>query len=194
MNFDENVICAIDFVEKKWYNKAHVNQGVLSMKRRTIALILTLALLMAMAVAPLGAQAASKKIRILQVTVDGARVRSGPSSYYDVKTTVKKGGKVFYLGSIKNSFARIRTSGGTEGYMYKGFLKSYGSCYKSQVYYSRKSGLGVYKKPSTSSSRVTKLSKHQHVIVYQVKGSWAYIKTLSGKGGYVKAGSLGKAF
>ena len=169
-------------------------RGVLFMKGRAITLILALALLMVMSMAPMGAQAAAKKINILQVTVDGARVRRGPSSAYEVKTSVKKGGKVFYLGSIKNSFAHIRTSGGTEGYIYKGFLKSYGSCYKSQVFYSRKSGLGVYKKPSTSSSRVTKLGKYQHVIVYQVKGSWAYIKTLSGKGGYVKGGSLGKAF
>jgi uncharacterized protein YgiM (DUF1202 family) len=163
------------------------------MNRRFISLALVIALLAAMAIVPAGASAASK-IQILKVVVDGARVRQGPSSAYSVKTSVKKGGKVFYLGKMKNSFAYIRTSGGTQGYMYKGFLKSYGSCYKSQVYYSRKSGLGVYKKPSTSSSKVTKLSKYQHVIVYQVKGSWAYIKTLSGKGGYVKGGSLGKAF
>ena len=163
------------------------------MKRRILSVILVLVLLMATAVAPTGALAA-KKIKILQVTVDGARVRSGPSSSYNVKTSVKKGGKVFYLGSMKKSFAHIRTSGGTEGYMYKGFLKNYGSCYKSQVFYSKKSSLGVYKKPSTSSSKVTRLKKKQHVIVYQVKGSWAYIKTLSGKGGYCKAGSLGKAF
>ena len=169
-------------------------RGVLFMKRRAITLILTLALLMAMAVAPLGAQAAAKKIKILQVTVDGARVRRGPSSVYDVKTSVKKGGKVFYLGKMKNSFAYIRTSGGTQGYMYKGFLKSYGSCYKSQVYYSKKSGLKVYKKPSTHSSKATKLKKHQHVILYQVKGKWAYIKTVSGKGGYCQASALGKAF
>lgn len=163
------------------------------MKRRTISLLLAVALLLAMAVVPMGASAATK-IQILKVTVDGARVRTGPSSNYAVRTSVKKGAKVMYLGKIKNSFAHIRTSGGTEGYMYKGFLKSYGSCYKSQVYYSGKKGLKVYKKPSSHSSSVTKLSKYQHVIVYQVKGNWAYIKTLSGKGGYCLASSLRKAF
>lgn len=163
------------------------------MKRRTISLVLLIALLLATAIVPVGASAATK-VKILKVTVDGARVRQGPSSAYAVKTSVKKGGKVFYLGKMKNSFAYIRTSGGTQGYMYKGFLKSYGTCYKSQVYYSKKSGLKVYKKPSTHSSKVTKLSKHQHVIVYQVKGKWAYIKTVSGKGGYCKASALGKAF
>ena len=163
------------------------------MKRRTLSAILVFVLLMATAVAPAGALAA-KKIKILQVTVDGARVRSGPSSSYNVKTSVKKGGKVFYLGSMKKSFAHIRTSGGTEGYMYKGFLKSYGSCYKSQVFYCRKSSGSVYKKPTTHSSKVTKLGRHQHVIVYQVKGNWAYIKTLGGKGGYCKTSILSKAF
>ncbi len=163
------------------------------MKRRLISLVLLIALLLATAIVPVGASAATK-VKILKVTVDGARVRQGPSSAYAVKTSVKKGGKVFYLGKMKNSFAYIRTSGGTQGYMYKGFLKSYGTCYKSQVYYSKKSGLKVYKKPSTHSSKVTKLSKHQHVIVYQVKGKWAYIKTVSGKGGYCQASALGKAF
>ena len=162
------------------------------MNRRFISLALVIALLAAMAIVPAGASAASK-IQILKVVVDGARVRQGPSSAYSVKTSVKKGGKVFYLGKMKNSFAYIRTSGGTQGYMYKGFLKSYGTCYKSQVYYSKKSGLKVYKKPSTRSSKVTKLSRYQHVIVYQVKGSWAYIKTLSGTGGYVKKSNLKKA-
>lgn len=163
------------------------------MKRRIISLMMVIALLAAMAVAPVGAMAATK-VKILKVTVDGARVRSGPSSNYDVKTSVKKGSKVIYLGKTKNSFAHIRTAGGTDGYMYNGFLKNYGSCYKSQIYYSKKSGLAVYKKASTSSSKVTKLKKRQHVILYQVKGKWAYIKTLGGKGGYCKASSLSKAF
>ena len=163
------------------------------MKRRTISLVLLIALLLATAIVPVGASAATK-VKILKVTVDGARVRQGPSSAYAVKTSVKKGAKVFYLGKMKNSFAYIRTSGGTQGYMYKGFLKSYGTCYKSQVYYSKKSGLKVYKKPSTRSSKVTKLSRYQHVIVYQVKGNWAYIKTVSGKGGDCPASALGKAF
>lgn len=162
------------------------------MKRRVISLLMVIALLAAMAVAPMGAMAATK-VKILKVTVDGARLRTGPASTYDVKTSLKKGSKVIYLGKTKNSFAHIRTSGGTEGYMYKGFLKNYGTCYKSQIYKSKKNSLPVYKKAGHS-SKVTRLKKGQHVIVYQVKGKWAYIKTLGGKGGYCKASSLTKAF
>ena len=161
------------------------------MKRRYLSILLTVVLLASMAIMPVSASAA-KKVTILTVTADGARVRKGPSSSYDVLTSVKKGGKLFYLGKTKNSFAYVRTSTGTVGYMYKGFLKTYGSCYKSQVYYCTKKA-NMYKKASSSSSRVAKLSKNQHVIVYQVSGNWAYIKTLGGKGGFVKKSVLKKA-
>lgn len=165
------------------------------MKHRVFMVVLSVVLLLTMVVAPFSASAASsnKTVKILKVTVDGARVRSGPSSAYEVKTSVNKGGKVFYLGKIKDSFAYVRTEKGVVGYMYKGFLKSYGAAYRYQIYYSTKGGIKVCKKASSSSSRVARLSKNQHVIVYQVKGNWAYIKTLSGKGGYVRKSVLKKA-
>lgn len=169
-------------------------QGVLFMNRRILALVLTVLLLLGTVVAPVGASAASKsKVKILKVTVDGARVRKGPSSAYDIITSVKKGTKVFYLNKMKSSFAYICTDKGVTGYMYRGFLESYGVAYKYQVYYSTKGGVGVYKRTSANSTRVARLSKKQHVIVYQVKGSWAYIKTLGGTGGYVKKSNLKKA-
>lgn len=161
------------------------------MKRRILSLVLTVVLLMAV-FTPVGASAASK-IKILKVTVSGARIRKGPSSAYDVATSVKKGSKVFYLNKMKNSFAYVSSSTGTKGWMYKGYLSSYGSCYKSQIYYSKKSRTPVYKKANTHSKKVTKLSRHQYVILYEVKGGWAYIKTLGGTGGFVKTSSLKKA-
>lgn len=163
------------------------------MKRRLLTMVLALVLLASTVVAPVGASAASKKVKLLQVTTDGARVRSGPSTEYDVKTSLKKGSKVFYLGKIKNSFAYVRTAHGIIGYMYRGFLKNYGVTYLNQVYYCKSGSAGVYKRASKSSGTVTYLDKYQHVIVYQVKGSWAYIKTLGGRGGYVKKSVLKKA-
>ena len=164
------------------------------MKRRVLLAVLSVLLVVSTLLAPVSALAASKKksVPIMQVTVDGARVRKGPSSDYDVIVSVKNGAKLFYLGKGKDSFYKVRTDHGVVGYMYKGFLKSYGACYQSQVYYASKK-VKVYKKASTHSSRKTTLSKGQHVIVYQVKGSWAYIKTLGGKGGYVKKSALKKA-
>ncbi|MBQ3424802.1 MAG: SH3 domain-containing protein [Clostridia bacterium] len=159
--------------------------------KRNVSVLLLVALLLSMLVMPVSAYAATK-VKILKVTADGARVRRGPGNY-EVVVSVKKGSKVFYLGKTTNSFAHVRTAYGKTGYMYKGFLKSYGSCYLSQVYCSKKSSVSVYKSPSTRSKRVTKLSKRQHVVVYQVKGSWAYIKTLGGTGGFVKKSNLKKA-
>lgn len=163
----------------------------MQMKRRIISALVAMMLIVSVLAVP-GASAATK-VKILKVTVDGARVRKGPASTYDVKTSVKKGGKVFYLGKTTNSFAYVRTSSGTVGYMYEGYLKSYGTCYKSQVYYSKKNKVPVYKKKGGHGKRVTRLSKKQHVIVYQVKGKWAYIKTLGGTGGYVRKSYLKKA-
>ena len=37
------------------------------------------------------------------------------------------------------------------------------------------------------------LGRNEHVIVYEVQGSWAYVRTLDGKGGFVKVSSLKKA-
>lgn len=164
------------------------------MKRRIIALLLTVLLLVGSFAVPVSASAASKsKVKILKVNVEGARIRTGPSSAYDIKTSVSKGTKVFYLNKMKNSFAYICTEKGVTGYMYRGFLDSYGVAYKYQVYYCTDRSIGVYQKTNTDSKKVTKLSKGQRVIVYQVKGNWAYIKTLSGTGGYVKKKYLKKA-
>lgn len=164
------------------------------MKRRIWKVMLSVLLLAALVSAPVSAFAAARKtVTIMKVTVDGARVRSGPSSAYEVLTSIAKGGKVFYLNKTKNSFARVRTAHGIVGYMYQGFLESYGAAYMDQVYYCANRSAKVYKKASTGSKRVTTLNRGQHVIVYQVKGSWAYIKTLGGKGGYVKKSALKKA-
>ena len=104
------------------------------MKRRVLLMLLSV-LLIASMVMPASAYAASKKtVQILQVTVDGARGRKGPGSSYDVITSVRNGGKVFYLGKEKSSFYYVRTDHGVQGYMYKGFLKSYGAAYKDQIY------------------------------------------------------------
>lgn len=158
-------------------------------------MVLCLLLIASMFIAPVSASAASgnKVVQILKVTADGARLREGPSSAYEVITSLKDGEKVFYLDKQVDAFCRVRTSKGKIGYMYKGFLKSYGAAYYDQIYYSKNKSVKVYKKASTSTKKVAVLSKNQHVIVYEVKGRWAYIKTLGGTGGYVKKSNLAKA-
>lgn len=162
------------------------------MKRKVLMMALAVLLVASLMSAPMSALASSKTVQILKVSVDGARLRSGPSSEYSIITSLSKGSKVFYAGSQKNSFCYICTSHGKKGYVFRDFLSSYGVAYKSQIYYASKSAK-VHKKASSGSSGVTTLSKGQHVLVYQTKGSWAYIKTLGGKGGYVKKSVLKKA-
>lgn len=163
------------------------------MKGRVLKMVLAVLLVASMLMAPMSALAASKStVQILKVNVDGARLRRGPSSAYDVITSLDKGTKVFYMNKQKDSFCYVCTAYGVRGYVFRDYLSSYGAAYTNQIYYA-KSSTKVYKKASTGSGKVTSLGKGQHVIVYQTRGSWAYIKTLGGKGGYVKTSSLKKA-
>lgn len=164
------------------------------MKRRVLSLLLCVMLVASMLIVPTTAFASSgKMVKLFKVTVDGARVRKGPGSSYEVVTSVKKSSKVFYLGKTVNSFCYVRTSNGDIGYMYRGFLKAYGAVPLDQVYYCTAKKATVYKRTSKGAKRIGWLYRNQHVIVYEVRGNWAYIKSLSGKSGYVKKSALKKA-
>jgi len=159
-------------------------------KKRVFLIALCMMLLTSMVLAPISASASV--VRIMKVNVNGARLRTGPGESSILKPSLKKGERVFYWGKHANAFYYVRTSTGRVGYVYKRYLTSYGAVNSSQIYYAA-GKVNVYKKTSTGARRVTKLSNRQHVIVYEARGGWAYIKTLSGKGGYVKMSSLRKA-
>lgn len=164
------------------------------MKRKWIMMVTALLLLTAMVIAPVSASAASKKIvYVVKITVQGARLREGPSSAYKIITSLPKDSRVFTLNKRQNAFCFVYTEDGQRGFVYKGFLKAYGAVAVDQVYYNKNNSLTVYKKANTNSGRVTTLYKNQHIIVYQTQGEWAYIKTLRGKGGFVKISGLRKA-
>ena len=134
------------------------------------------------------ASAKSKSMKILKVTVSGARLREGPGDY-EVITTLKKGEKVFYSGKTVKSWCLVCTSSGKIGYVYKGFLASYGTVRVDQIYYTT-AKTKLYKKPSTKASKVTSLGKREFLIIYKKAGNWAYGKTLTGKSGYIPLGKL----
>ena len=81
--------------------------------RATLCAILVAALLL-----PIYALA-SGNVKILNVTVDGARVRNED---HEIITSLKSGTKVFYLGKKIGSNSLVRISNGLEGYVYDGFL------------------------------------------------------------------------
>ena len=134
---------------------------------------------------------AASVVKVMKINVSGARLRSGPGAS-EIITSLKKGTKVLYTGKKTNAFCYVRTSSGKKGYVYDKFLSTYGAAYSKQLYSTTKK-IHMFRKASTKSSKIKKLSKHTLVIVYEVRGSWAYVKTLSGKGGFVKASCLTKA-
>ena len=158
------------------------------MKKRFLAAVLCVMLLASIFVVP---ASAASVVKVMKINVSGARLRKGPGES-DIITSLKKGTKVLYTGKKVNAFCYVRTSNGKKGYVYDKFLSTYGAAYSNQVYYTTKK-INMYRRASTRSGRVKKLSKRTLVIVYEVRGSWAYVKTLSGKGGFVKASSLSKA-
>lgn len=159
-------------------------------------LVIMLAVMLTMtAVLPTvsSAMAASKKkvIYIVNIDNDGVRVRSTPrgGSTDNVMTSLKKGTKLFYLGSSGSWYKVCSEFGPTSGYIYKGYASYYGAVAYDNIF--KADGRArVYSRPSTSSSRVTTLQDNQFVIVYAVSGSWAYIHTISGKRGYVRTSQL----
>jgi len=163
-------------------------------KRRIMCLALCLLMIVGMVAMPVSASAAMKDrvVKIMKVNVQGARLRKGPTSKYDVITSLGKGDCVFYLEKTKTAFKYVRSSTGKIGYVYEGFLNDYGACKLSQVYYVT----GTTKlcdRPKEISNRVDTLEKKEHVIVYKTRGGWAFVKTLQGKGGYVRLSRLRKA-
>ena len=155
------------------------------MKHKYLRMIVCMTLVITMLVGSCPvASARSSTIKLLKVTADGARLREGGSSDYDVITTLKKGTKVFYYGKNSNYFCYVCTSDGKTGYVYKGYLSSYGTVRTDQIYYTTKKAT-IYKKASTSSSKVTTIAKNRFVIILKKVGNWGYVQTLDGKSGFV---------
>ncbi len=131
-------------------------------------------------------------MKVLKCNVSGGRLREGPSTAYDVVSSLKRGEKVLYSGKTKNAFSLVSTADGRVGYVYKGYLSSYGSVRDSQVYYTRTGNMKLYKKPSTKSGTAVRLRKKQFIFVYKKAGNWAYVRTMEGKAGYIPLSNIKK--
>ena len=162
-------------------------QGVNTLKRRLISAVLCLMLIVSMFAMPVTAYAKTSKIMKVNT---GSNLRD-PDDYQHIVGHVKKGTKVLWNGKTKKAFCLVTTSSGKTGYIYKGYLNEYGAVNTSQVYVT-KSSCRIYKKNSTSSKSVAKLSKGKYVLVYATQKGWAYVKTTSGKGGFMKTSDLRK--
>ena len=156
------------------------------MKRRILMVALCMMLIVSTVLAPVSASAST--VKIMKVNVEGARMRKGSGLFIN-KPSLKKGERVFYAGKQYKAFYYVCTASGRKGYVYKRYLSSYGAVNSKQIFYTT-GKTKIYKKPNSKSSRIGSIAKHRYIIVYEIRGNWAYIKTMSGKGGFVKISSL----
>ena len=159
------------------------------MKKRVLWMAVCLVMILSTVIAPLSASAASGTAKILKVNTN-ANLRD-PDDYQHILSYMKSGTKVLWTGKTKKAFYLVTTTGGQTGYVFRDYLSRYGAVNLSQLYKTRSSAK-IYKKPSTSSRKVTSVGKGRFVLVYGTSSGWAYVKTTSGKGGYMKLSNLKK--
>ena len=134
------------------------------------------------------------------VTADSLNVRSGAGTSYSVITKLSKGTVVDVLESASNGWKKIKTSGGTTGWVSGEYLTT-GSAgnsstnnstsqtsYKATV---NTDSLNMRKGAGTSYSVITKLSNGTVVDVLEsASNGWKKIKTSNGTTGWVSGSYL----
>ncbi len=117
------------------------------------------------------------------ITSSSLKVRSGPSTGYDVITTINKGTTFNVLGK-SGSWYYIELSNGTKGYASADYIKK-GSGYSTCTIANTSSTVNVRKGPGTTYAVVTTVKKGEVVHLLDDSGSWYKIKTAAGKEGYI---------
>ena len=161
------------------------------MKRNLWRSILCLSLILVLVLAPMSGVAATKTAKILKINVDQARMRTGASG--EIITTLAQGTKVLYLNRTDGAYCKVCTTNGTTGYVYKGFLSSYGAVRSNQVYVT-KGSTTLYKRSGNSLRKSSTIKEGVYMLVYKTNGSWAQVKSMTGKSGYVRLSGIKKVF
>lgn len=162
------------------------------MKRVMKSLICSL-LIVAMLAASAPAFAASSVARIMKVNTDYARIRESASEGSAVIARLRKGTKLLYWGVKDDAMYKVLTSSGKTGYVYGGYLSTYGAMNLKSVYITT-ARTQLYKRSGSSLKKNGTLAKGKYVMVYKAANGWAYIKTMTGKGAYVQTSNLKRAF
>ena len=113
--------------------------------------------------------------------------RKGPSMNYSIMRKVYKGYKLTYLGKNGN-WIKVKYDG-TTGYVYKDYVSGYSSSSDNKGltrYVNASVGLNVRKGPSTSYSKLGKLSYGKSVKVLSTSNGWSKI-SYNGRTAYVKS-------
>ena len=154
-------------------NKSYVLAG---------ALVATSSIIMPMA------ETSQVEAAIQTVTVTSrVNFRNGPSMNYFIMRKLYKGYKLTYLGRSGN-WIKVKYNG-TTGYVYKDYVSGYSSSSDNKGitrYVNASVGLNVRKGPSTSYSKLGKLSYGKSVKVLSTSNGWSKI-SYNGRTAYVKS-------
>ena len=137
-----------------------------------------------------------------KVNVSSIKLRSKASSKGKAVKTLKKGNQVEILAD-KGSWVKVKV-GGKTGYVQESKLKKVsksqdsGSSNKIEVTPAKGNvkstkSCTIYKENSTKSKKVIKIKKGVKLTLTGSVGDWYKVKTASGKVGFVKQSSVGKA-
>ena len=162
------------------------------MKRVMKSLICSLLIVVLLA-GSVPAFAASSVARIMKVNSDYVRLRESANEGSAVITRLRKGTKLLYWGVKDDAMYKVLTSTGKTGHVYGKYLTTYGAMNLKSVYVT-KNLTQMYKRSGNSLKKNGVLSKGKYVMVYKTANGWAYIKTMTGKGAYVKTENLKRAF
>jgi len=160
------------------------------MKRKVLKAIVCTLLIVAMLAASMPAFAASSVARIMKVNANNVRLRESDGS---VITNLKKGTKLLYWGVKDDAMYKVVTNNGKMGYVYGQYLSTYGAMKLDKVYITTDK-ITLYKRSGTTLKANGSLAEGKYVMVYKAASGWAYIKTMTGKGAYVKTEDLKRAF
>lgn len=160
------------------------------MKNRIFKVLISLMLMLSMVIIPIAAQA-SETLYILVVTEDWTRMRDAPVHDANIITKLRTGTKVLYLGDGGNMQAKVVTSNGTYGYVYRGYLKVYGAISKNRIGYNT-ADAALYLRDGEHLNWVATLPAGQFVYLLQLNGNWAYVRLVNGKSCYMRLDTLAK--
>ena len=160
------------------------------MKRNYFVRILCLTLILMLGIMPICSAYAASKAYILRVNANYVHVRDRDG---DIMSSVRKGTRVLYWGERAGDMCKVVNSSGSTGYIYKAYLSSYGVVNKSQVAIVT-SKAPLYRKSGSSLRKSGTAKAGTTLLVYQVNGSWAYVRNFNGTGAYIRTNYLKKVF
>lgn len=157
------------------------------MKRKFLKSLLSVLLIAALLAAPVSALASNAYI--LKVKVPGGSITRVRSASGEIISKLSNGAKVLYWGEKKGQMLKVMSASGQSGYIYQNHLKTYGAMNSKQLYRATKTAT-VYSRSGSSMRARGSISKGTPVIVYSMSGKWAYVRSMSGAGGYIKKNKL----